>query len=985
MNRVGRDVQSVKLTGVVLKKMVVALLACLCASEAWADCAVSYGGSCVLPEWSTSSASTETYTLGKDLLLSLTGSNATLTGGQNSSNANLNFTESNFNIANNGQISGNVQMDVLPAGSAAFTNTSTVNGNISMNNPAQPATVPSLNSFSNSGTINGNVNMTNPVQTVSINNSGTITGQVTIGAAGKATVTNSGTITGVVDMSGVAAGESTYILLGNGNIGGGAKSSQGTLIFSGTISTSNNSGYLIASSSDFVGFTTLDIRNDSQLIWYSTGDSFHALTMESGNMQLESSSATFRADNISLSNSASLRVNNTALATQGITGDDSVTLLLVNSAIQATGDNQNFLTGFNGTVGNHLTEFDQVFLKSMVTINTNYDIGITANLTDYNKVIGFGSASGSLTKTGTGTLTLSGVNTYTGTTTINQGVLLFTTPQSVAPGAINVAQNGTLALNLNTAGTLNNTISGNGAIRINNPAGLVTLSGDSSAFSGTTTISGLLAVNGVLGGNLVVASGGRLQGTGTVGNTTLTSATLAPGNSLGTLTVAGNLTLDADSVYEAQINGAGQSNSVHVTGLASLAGTLSLIEAGGTYTAGTRYTLLTADKGITGSFSTLIQNLAFVDIALVEDNNHVYLDVVRNSVALAAVTTTTNQTDVANSIQSLGSGNTLYNLTMNMRDTADARRVFELLSGEVYSSTAGYLVDDSHHVRDAVTNRLRTAEAQTPAAWGQAYGSWGSTDADGNAAKMTYHQSGVLVGSDSTAGNWRVGVMGGYGQSTQKINDRNSRMDVDTYHLGVYAGTAVGPVDLRFGGAYSWSRLDGSRNMAIGSDNFSNHAAYRANTLQFFGEAGYPVDLAGVSVEPLVNVAHVRTDTDAFRESGSNATALAVGGTQQNTTFTTAGLRATKTFTVNATDVAVQGSFGWRHAFGDTTPVIRMGFSDGQGFDIAGLPIARNMAVADLGMNVKLGKSASVAFDYTGQLAKNARESGIQANFIWKF
>ena len=71
--------------------------------------------------------------------------------------------------------------------------------------------------------------------------------------------------------------------------------------------------------------------------------------------------------------------------------------------------------------------------------------------------------------------------------------------------------------------------------------GQLTLTGNSSGFSGASTVSaGTLAVNGVLGGNMLVDTAGRLVGTGEVGDTT-NRGIVAPGyaGSMGTLTVQG--------------------------------------------------------------------------------------------------------------------------------------------------------------------------------------------------------------------------------------------------------------------------------------------------------------------------------------------------------------------------------------------------------------------------------------------------------------
>jgi outer membrane autotransporter protein len=74
--------------------------------------------------------------------------------------------------------------------------------------------------------------------------------------------------------------------------------------------------------------------------------------------------------------------------------------------------------------------------------------------------------------------------------------------------------------------------------------GQLTLTGDSSGFTGASTVSaGTLAVNGVLGGTMLVDTAGRLAGTGQVGATTNTGV-VAPGyaGAMGALTVQGNYT-----------------------------------------------------------------------------------------------------------------------------------------------------------------------------------------------------------------------------------------------------------------------------------------------------------------------------------------------------------------------------------------------------------------------------------------------------------
>ena len=108
------------------------------------------------------------------------------------------------------------------------------------------------------------------------------------------------------------------------------------------------------------------------------------------------------------------------------------------------------------------------------------------------------SGSGSLTKTGTGVLTLSGQNTYTGGTTVSGGSLVGTT--SSLQG--NILNHGTLVFDQLLTGTYSGVMSGTGGLE-KKGTGALTLSGANSYTGGTTVWSGSLIGNSTsLQGNI---------------------------------------------------------------------------------------------------------------------------------------------------------------------------------------------------------------------------------------------------------------------------------------------------------------------------------------------------------------------------------------------------------------------------------------------------------------------------------------------------
>ena len=102
------------------------------------------------------------------------------------------------------------------------------------------------------------------------------------------------------------------------------------------------------------------------------------------------------------------------------------------------------------------------------------------------------------------------------------------------------------------------------------------------------------------GTSVLVYGSGTLTGKGTVnvnsGSGTATiEGTLTPSG--GTLNIVGNLAFTSAATMECRVVPASADN-VNVSGVASLAGKISVTMTGTTFRAGTRYTLLHADNGI---------------------------------------------------------------------------------------------------------------------------------------------------------------------------------------------------------------------------------------------------------------------------------------------------------------------------------------------------------------------------------------------------
>ena len=178
--------------------------------------------------------------------------------------------------------------------------------------------------------------------------------------------------------------------------------------------------------------------------------------------------------------------------------------------------------GVNLITDNDLAGGGTITLPGTISSGTGL---ITVQLTDTDgSLSGVISGSGGLTKNGVGTLALSGINTYTGTTLINAGTLLVNAPGSTAIGSPVVVTTGT---------TLGGTGSAKGSVAVNSGAtidpGLPTGSTTGVLGTGNLTLVVGATFNAEVDGNLAGTDYDQLNVTGTVN---LGGATL---NAFGTV------------------------------------------------------------------------------------------------------------------------------------------------------------------------------------------------------------------------------------------------------------------------------------------------------------------------------------------------------------------------------------------------------------------------------------------------------------------
>ena len=858
-------------------------------------------------------------------------------------------------------------------------------------------------------------------------NSGTVllTGTIgptalTIAAPGTLVLGNGGVISGNVTDNGIFAVSRTDTFTYAGTISGTGAFEQlgsGKTILTGT-NTYQGGSILQAG--------TLAVSTDTNL-----GAASGPLTFNGGTLQFLAGFATTR--NVTINpggGSFDTNGNNATLAGPiaglgGLTKNGTGTLTLTANDTYSGGTTINAGTlqlGNGGTTGSIVGD---VLNNGALTVNRSDTVTIGGTI----------SGSGSFAQIGTGTTILTANNSYSGGTTIATGSTL-QLGNGGASGSIvgSVVDNGVLISNNSITVTLSS-ISGTGSV-VQAGSGTIVVTGAETYTGPTFVTSGVLDVNGSLASIVNVDSGGLLKGNGTIGGLTVASGGgVAPGNSIGTLHVAGNASFAVGSNYQVQLNAAGASDQILVTGTTTIAGgTVQVMPALGNYPSSFKYTILTANGGVNGTFTNAVSDFAFLIPMLSYDANDVFLTLSRNPTFFQSQAQTSNQRSVGAALDASPLGSAIVQPLL-FQTPAGTLQAFDAMSGEIHGSVQSELIDDSLYVRQAMLGRLRQAAfAHAPDAmealgfdgpvtvaqpdessalgyapdsgfpvkapplaphtfgsdvtsWSQGVGAWGHIGGDGNAADVRRDFGGFFSGVDARFGEFaRIGLVGGYTHSSINVSARASSAGIDTAYLGVYAGANIGAFNWRAGASYGFHTIDTSRTIVFPGLSDSATAHYDGGTGQIFGEVGYGFALGRIAAEPFAGLAWVHLRTDAFTEAAAVA-ALNGSSSTDDVGYSTFGARVATNFLLpNGMALIPRASAAWQHALENVTPAVALAFQNtGAGFAISGVPLARDAALVETALDLRVSPQAKFGLSYSGELAGHLQDHSVKGNFTWNF
>jgi uncharacterized protein with beta-barrel porin domain len=553
------------------------------------------------------------------------------------------------------------------------------------------------------------------------------------------------------------------------------------------------------------------------------------------------------------------------------------------------------------------------------------------------------------------------------------------------------------------AAFLNTSTAGNATI-INYKAGVTAFLNTSTAGAATITTN-----RGGITFFTEASSGGTASLITNAGGTLDLSA-----HALGSM-AAGSIQQAAGSFYQIGVTAAGQSNSLGVSGTATLqGGTVQLVPAPGNYGRSPTYTIVNATGGVNGTFASA-SSFVFLTPTLSYDPNNVFLTV---SQSFAGGGQTANQRAVGSALDQAsasasGDFNTVIG-TLAVLGATQGPLALNAISGQPYADFGTLNVQSGVLFMNAVAQQMAVARGSATGGgqrqalaqaceiascdgtspwgtWASALGGLGNVAGNGNASTLTYNFGGGAAGVDYRLDpRFLVGLGAGYAAGNQWVDSFVGRGWTDSVSVMAYGSFTQAGFYADALAGYAWSGNQMQRQILIaGPQPRTANGSTGAN--QFLGqvETGYRLPVfapASASVTPFARLQGSTVNQNAFSEWGANALSLNVAQQTTNSLRTTFGADLAGAIGLSGErklDLALR--LGWLHDYADTGRPITAAFAGAPttSFTVYGATPQRDIIGFSAG--TALAEAAQLYLRYDGEIGTMAANHTLNlgVRFTW--
>jgi autotransporter-associated beta strand protein len=565
--------------------------------------------------------------------------------------------------------------------------------------------------------------------------------------------------------------------------------------------------------------------------------------------------------------------------------------------------------------------------KSLTVGSNNQSTTVSGSIEDGGVV---GGTGGSLVKTGTGTLVLSGVNSYTGSTTVNAGAL-----------GVNGSNSASVLTIVNAGGTLG----GTGTVGTTQIHGGGTLSPGNSI--GTLTVNGNLAF-GAGSTYAVEASPGAVDRT----------------NVSGTATLAGTLRASfARGTYSAR--------------------TYTLLSATGGRT-GTFGTFSTA--GLPGGFQT---NLSYTSTDVMLNltaalGGGLALSSNQGNVANALNTSFNSGNSLSSGLYGLFSmsgpplANALNSLSGEAQTGAQTaaftfgNQFLNTVLGSTGSGGLGGSLQQAVQYASLDANEAGP-EPRRLRGWLAGFGGYGWLDGASGSSSVQTTTQGLAMGADWTFDGGTLGVAVASGSSNWFLASGLGSGLGNVLQIGLYGRTGAGPLYAAVAGGWGVHGVSTNRSVGFLGDFMS--ANYTVNTWSGRAEAGYRIALGDHRLTPFVAVQGQAANLPGFCETsrtGSGA-ALCFNANTATSLRSELGIEGDANLgTVLGSKARLQARLAWAHEY-ETTGTATAWFQSlpGSSFSVSGTPLPANVGLVRVLSDFELDQIWSLRLQGDAEFAGN--------------